>query len=155
MRHPKNICRKARQRLVDNRALYRQAVIILLVSSAPLFSMCAIAGERGRKPMPPSRPVLGISRSGIARTAFVDATDDDQLRNDSSTHSRAAAKPDRDGQSAALEGLLREDVTPPVAEELMIDLPAALQLAEAENPTIALGRQAIVEAVALQTAARG
>src|SRR5260221_9080058 len=53
-----------------------------------------------------------------------------------------------------LEGLSDESVIP-AAEERLIDLPTALQLAEAENPTIALGRQAIVEAVALQTGARG
>lgn len=52
-----------------------------------------------------------------------------------------------------MEGLERVEVIPP-AQERLIDLPTALQLAEAENPTIALGRQAIVEAVALQLGAR-
>jgi outer membrane protein TolC len=52
-------------------------------------------------------------------------------------------------------GLSREDVLPPAPEQHVIDLPTALRLAEAANPTIALGRQAIVEAVALQTGARG
>jgi outer membrane protein TolC len=57
--------------------------------------------------------------------------------------------------AAALEGLSQDEVVPPAGEVRLIDLPTALQLAEAENPTIALGRQAIVEALALQTAARG
>src|SRR5260221_13213634 len=53
-----------------------------------------------------------------------------------------------------LEGLSDESVIP-AAEERLIDLPTALRLADAENPTIALGRQAIVEAQALQLEARG
>ena len=52
-----------------------------------------------------------------------------------------------------LEGLERVSVIPE-AEERLIDLPTALRLAEAENPTIALGRQAIVEAVAVRMGAR-
>src|SRR5262249_39596226 len=51
-----------------------------------------------------------------------------------------------DGDADALEGLSRDRVVPLAVEERLIDLPTALQLAEAENPTIALGRQAIVEA---------
>ncbi|MBS0260503.1 MAG: TolC family protein [Planctomycetes bacterium] len=54
-----------------------------------------------------------------------------------------------------LEGLQRGSVLPASYEERLIDLPTALQLAENTNPTIALGRQSIVEAVALQTGARG
>jgi outer membrane protein TolC len=59
------------------------------------------------------------------------------------------------GDVAALRGLMRSDVLPPATEQRLIDLPTALQLAESANPTIALGRQAIVEAVAIQTGARG
>jgi outer membrane protein TolC len=51
--------------------------------------------------------------------------------------------------------LLREDVLPPASEQRVIDLPTALHLAEAANPMIALGRQAIVEAQAVQMGARG
>lgn len=54
-----------------------------------------------------------------------------------------------------LEGLEPAEVVPAAAEQWLIDLPTALRLAESENPTIALGRQAITEALALQTAARG
>lgn len=57
--------------------------------------------------------------------------------------------------SAFLVGLERRDVVPATGEEYVIDLPTALRLAEAENPSIALGRQAICEALALQTEARG
>ncbi|MGE5194919.1 MAG: TolC family protein, partial [Deltaproteobacteria bacterium] len=66
-----------------------------------------------------------------------------------------AAELSADEEAVALEGLSRESVVPSAGEERFIDLPTALQLAETENPTIALGRQAIVEAVGLQTAARG
>jgi outer membrane protein TolC len=54
----------------------------------------------------------------------------------------------------ALVGLDREEVIPSAGEEQLIDLPTALRLAEASNPTIALGRQAIFEALALRTEAR-
>ena len=54
-----------------------------------------------------------------------------------------------------LAALAFSEVVPASSEERIIDLPTALRLAEAENPTIALGRQAIAEAVALQTGARG
>jgi outer membrane protein TolC len=58
-----------------------------------------------------------------------------------------AAKPE--------EGLSREDVIPVTGQEYPVDLSTVLQLAEAENPTIALGREAIREALALQLQARG
>ncbi|HTI52570.1 MAG TPA: TolC family protein [Planctomycetaceae bacterium] len=53
-----------------------------------------------------------------------------------------------------LIGMEREEVVPATGEESLIDLPTALRLAEAANPTIGLGRQAIFEALALQTEAR-
>ncbi len=45
-------------------------------------------------------------------------------------------------------------VIPPPVGEYPIDLSTALRLAEAENPTIAVARARIIEALALQTAAR-
>lgn len=54
-----------------------------------------------------------------------------------------------------LAGLARESVVPATGEEYLIDLSNALRLAEAANPEIALGRQAICEALALQLEARG
>ncbi|HEV7999084.1 MAG TPA: hypothetical protein VGP63_04330, partial [Planctomycetaceae bacterium] len=53
------------------------------------------------------------------------------------------------------EGLSREDVVPTTSQDFAVDLSTVLQLAESENPTIALGREAIREALALQLQARG
>jgi outer membrane protein TolC len=52
------------------------------------------------------------------------------------------------------EGLLREEVVPATGEEYTVDLATVLRLAESENPAIALGREAIQEALALQLKAR-
>jgi len=52
------------------------------------------------------------------------------------------------------EGLATQELIRATGEECPIDLSMALRLAEAENPTIALGRQAIQEALALQLQAR-
>jgi outer membrane protein TolC len=86
-----------------------------------------------------------MSRTDIIRAS---ASDGDE-------ESRRKAEPSVDEEAVALEGLSRESIIPPGVEERLIDLPTALQLAETENPTIALGRQAIVEAVGLRMAARG
>lgn len=51
-------------------------------------------------------------------------------------------------------GLTRESVVPVTGEEYMVDLSTVLHLAEGQNPTIALGREAIREALALQLQAR-
>jgi outer membrane protein TolC len=51
-------------------------------------------------------------------------------------------------------GLARESVVPVTGEEYMVDLSTVLHLAEGQNPTIALGREAIREALALQLQAR-
>jgi outer membrane protein TolC len=53
------------------------------------------------------------------------------------------------------EGLASEDVIPGTGQEYPVDLSTVLQLAETQNPTIALGREAIREALALQLQARG
>src|ERR1700722_2142668 len=52
-------------------------------------------------------------------------------------------------------GLAPEDVIPGTGQEYPVDLSAVLQLAETQNPAIALGREAIQEALALQLQARG
>jgi len=52
-------------------------------------------------------------------------------------------------------GLEPEEVIPVTGQEYPVDLSSVLQLAEAQNPTIALGREAIQEALALQLQARG
>jgi outer membrane protein TolC len=53
-----------------------------------------------------------------------------------------------------LEVLQDRDLMPAAVEERLIDLPEVLRLAEAENPNIALGRQAVVEAESLYNGAR-
>jgi outer membrane protein TolC len=53
------------------------------------------------------------------------------------------------------EGLKPEEVVPVTGQDYPVDLSSVLQLAEAQNPTIALGREAIQEALALQLQARG
>src|SRR5689334_3830047 len=46
------------------------------------------------------------------------------------------------------------EIVPPAAQELTIDLGAALRLAEAQNPRIAVAREMICEAVAQHQEAR-
>jgi outer membrane protein TolC len=53
-----------------------------------------------------------------------------------------------------LAGLAREEIVPVTGEQYTVDLSTVLRLAEAENPAIALGREAIQEAQALQLQAR-
>jgi outer membrane protein TolC len=53
-----------------------------------------------------------------------------------------------------LEGLSREEIVPVTGEQYTVDLATVLHLAESANPTIALGREAIHEALALQLQAR-
>jgi len=53
------------------------------------------------------------------------------------------------------EGLEPEEVIPVTGQEYPVDLSSVLQLAETQNPTIALGREAIQEALAFQLQARG
>lgn len=54
----------------------------------------------------------------------------------------------------ALFGLSEEETIPSTGEECTVDLSTVLRLAEAENPTIAIAREAIQEALALQLQAR-
>ncbi len=65
----------------------------------------------------------------------------------------AAQKPAR--IENASEGLTAEEVVPAAGQDYFINLSAALQLAESDNPTIARGREAVQEALALQLQARG
>jgi outer membrane protein TolC len=65
---------------------------------------------------------------------------------------RPRQKPTSVGNEA--EGLSREEIVPVAGQEYAIDLSTALRLAESENPAIALGREAIREALALQLGAR-
>jgi outer membrane protein TolC len=51
-------------------------------------------------------------------------------------------------------GLARESVVPVTGDEYMVDLSTVLRLAESQNPMIALGREAIWEALARQLQAR-
>ncbi len=128
---------------------WKSAVGIAVVGLAILAALdgTVLAARRSRKPAARAGAVSADSVSEIARVA---GTDEEKTR---ATKDEVELSPDE--EAAALEGLSRESIVPAAIEERLIDLPTALQLAEAENPTIALGRQAIVEAVGLRTAARG
>jgi outer membrane protein TolC len=132
----------------------RAALVGAVIACAVLHSV-AQADPRPRGQANPRRPVPGASRGGILRAAGIadhDQTDRSSSRTEPNPSSNAELAPDE--ISSALEGLSREDVVPTTQDERVIDLPTALQLAETTNPTIAVGRQAIVEAVALQKGAR-
>ncbi len=134
-------------------------MIAFLVAGAVLAPALVSADPRSRSATAPRRPVLGMPAlgtpvGGIARAAWT-SDGDETPRNDRTKKRQLQVANDPDFEAAALAGLERDDILPPALEESLIDLPTALQLAESQNPTIALGRQAIVEAVALQTAARG
>lgn len=133
----------------------RAAAIALLFAGCALVSASALADPRPRDQTIPRRPALGTSRGKITRTSGVRTGDPgDPPRGRANARAKNVAPLEPDEESQALEGLLREDVVPFAREDHLIDLPTALQLAESSNPTIALGRQAIVEAVALQDGAR-
>ncbi|HEY2250971.1 MAG TPA: TolC family protein [Planctomycetaceae bacterium] len=131
------------------------ATAALVFAGAALGSAIALAEPRSAGHAVPKRPVLGTARGAIVRTAG-DQPDNRaaEPRQGNKDPGKPAVPLAPDEESAALAGLQREDVIPLAQEERLIDLPTALQLAESANPTIALGRQAIVEAVALQTGAR-
>jgi outer membrane protein TolC len=136
---------------------FQHPLVALLVGSMLLTPAAAITGQRGGKPRVSHRPEFGIAHARIVRAAANDDVDDDEdaPSKGASSKSPMPAVLEPDEESRALEGLSRDEVVPPAVKDRLINLPTALQLAEAENPTIALGRQAIVEALALQTAARG
>lgn len=132
------------------------AAVAILAAGSVLPAARLSAGPPVRGQTVPQRPVLGRSHGNVVRAAGNDAA----KRNDrriavASATTESVASFESEFESDALAGLSRDSVLPPDAEEHIIDLPTALQLAETSNPTIALGRQAIVEAVALQTGARG
>ncbi len=137
----------------------KREMICFLIAWVALGPSPASADPRNKAA--PKRPALGASRSRIVRTAATDEPDEAPVAEGASERAgepgrrpRPAPSLDSDTEAAALDGLARVDVLPPAMEERIIDLPTALQLAEAQNPTIALGRQAIVEAVALRQGAR-
>jgi outer membrane protein TolC len=66
-----------------------------------------------------------------------------------------SGRPIPEGIKHPYEGLKPEEVIPATGQEDLVDLSSVLQLAETQNPTIALGREAIQEAIALQLKARG
>jgi len=127
---------------------------MLLSSIALLLAGVAAAGA-GDDPARPRRVARPKSAGKIVRVVDeqtgqppqIDAPPEDPDQPPKSPSTRGAAIGD------AFEGLERVRVVPEM-EERLIDLPTALRLAEAENPTIALGRQAIVEAAALRMGAR-
>ena len=130
----------------------RRLLPVLLLAGALLPGETAIARPRARQSKNLQPPVARGPGGDISRTGY-DPRDERQP-DERAGQAASQAGTHEDEELLALEGLSREPVIPPALEERIIDLPTALQLAEAENPTIALGRQAIVEAVALQNGAR-
>src|SRR5262245_7668998 len=102
-----------------------RALAALLVGSMLMTPAAVPAAARGRQPTAPLRPDFAITRAPILPTAASDNADDDehQPRKDASSKSRRNAALEPEAESAALEGLSREDVVPPAAEERLIDLP--------------------------------
>jgi outer membrane protein TolC len=126
-----------------------------LISSIALLLAgvaAAAAGEAPARPRSGARPkpaakIVRVVHEQTEQPPEIDAPPEDADRRPNGPSRRGAAIGD------AFEGLERVLVVPEM-EERLIDLPTALRLAEAQNPTIALGRQAIVEAVALRMGAR-
>jgi outer membrane protein TolC len=80
---------------------------------------------------------------------------DFQIRDFPPQPTNGATRPIPEGIKHPEEGLEPEEVIPVTGQEYPVDLSSVLQLAETQNPTIALGREAIQEALALQLQARG
>jgi outer membrane protein TolC len=125
---------------------------VLCLAGLLLPAQTAIARPRARQTKVPPPPVADGPRGAVHHAAYDQGNG--RRPGDAPEQPRAGPELTEDEELLALEGLSRDCVVPPAIEERIIDLPTALQLAEAENPTIALGRQAIVEAVALQNGAR-
>lgn len=134
-----------------NRQLSRLAIALLMC-------MVAAAGALGSEPIRPQREVRPKPKAAkksagkVVRVVYEEA-EPPEIPPENADEPRDV--PARRGAVIGdpFEGLERALVVPEM-EERLIDLPTALRLAEVENPTIALGRQAIVEAVALRMGAR-
>jgi len=132
----------------------RVAIALLLVSISvvDISAVSVAGGEPARLRQPPrsslARKILHAAHQDVDASSDIDIPPDDGDQQPKLRPNRGAENGDE------FEGLERVLVVP-AAEERLIDLPTALRLAEAQNPTIALGRQAIVEAVALRMGARG
>ena len=126
--------------LADSRLEYLDAIIDY---NAAQFELYVALGR------PPGEVLL--------RPAEVPLPEESRRRSRSKIKLASVDEPADESQSKTrqLEGLLPTNILPPTYDRYAIDLPTALRLAEGANPTIALGRQAIVEAEALQTGARG
>ena len=152
---PAPATRFAREQRASYLLRIRAATVVLLFTALLLVPTGVSADHPTSGQAIPKRPVLGIQRGAIVRAAGTRADGtDDPARKRTEARTKAVEPLAPDDEAAALEGLQREEVVPSAAEDCMIDLPSALHLAESANPTIALGRQAIVEAVALRSGAR-
>ncbi len=100
--------------------------------------------------------------AALLKAAGQDGGDEEPLVADFQTRDYSPAEksgPGAKGNTPAVtnpeEGLTIRDVVPVTGQEYPVDLSTVLQLAQVQNPTIALGREAIQEALALQLQARG
>ena len=128
------------------------ALLLVSISGVDISAVSVAGGEPARLRQPPrsslARKILHAAHQDVDASSDIDIPPDDGDQQPKLRPNRGTENGDE------FEGLERVLVVP-AAEERLIDLPTALRLAEAQNPTIALGRQAIVEAVALRMGARG
>jgi outer membrane protein TolC len=129
--------------------------LVRLIGSAILFGAMLAGASVARAQQAARSPQT-------APGPFKDTGDDEPLVADFQTRDYSPAE--KAGPSAKSvppavgnpdEGLEIRDVVPVTGQEYPVDLSTVLQLAQVQNPTIALGREAIQEALALQLQARG
>lgn len=137
--------RKTAQRIV-RQALDPFVVGLCLGVGVVGFARTCSAGD------PPQR-LIPIP-AAVDKIPDGDPSETRQTKDGTSRRETVPIEPRMPTAKQELEGLQSETVIP-AAEEQVIDLPTALRLAETANPAVALGREAICEALALQTAARG
>ncbi len=137
-------------------------VLGLCMGPALLFSGCATERNSRTARTAPSLAAQTRLQSPVATDS---ARDPAVARTSTATQVPSQAKPTAAAEATQAEkpGTRQEDLNvpvpsppeiPPPPGEYPIDLSTALRLAEAENPTIAAARARIIEALALQTAAR-
>jgi outer membrane protein TolC len=128
---------------------YRRTPVI------PLFAV-ALAVTAGLCCVPMARAQQASPSAATASAQDAPIVADFQIRDFTpSAKSPPSARRSMPALTNPEEGLRPEEVVPVTGLEYPVDLSSVLQLAETQNPTIALGREAIQEALALQLQARG
>jgi outer membrane protein TolC len=133
------------------RARRRRHLVVRLVP----FVAAAVAIAAGVCSPPPLRAQQGAASTAKDPDEASQLVANFQIRDFPPQPANGARRPIPEGVKHPEEGLEPEEVVPVTGQEYPVDLSSVLQLAEAQNPTIALGREAIQEALALQLQARG